>query len=58
MKTLLRALALVFVASSCFAQDGARLDQIVQTHVQNKTFMGSVLVARGADVILSRGYQV
>ena len=56
MKALIRALALVFVATSCFAQDAARLDQIVQTYVQNKTFMGSVLVARGADVILSKGY--
>jgi CubicO group peptidase (beta-lactamase class C family) len=56
MKALLRALVLVFVATSCFAQDAARLDQIVQTYVQNKTFMGSVLVARGGDVILSKGY--
>jgi CubicO group peptidase (beta-lactamase class C family) len=56
MKALLRALVLVFVATSCFAQDAARLDEIVQTYVRNKTFMGSVLVARGADVILSKGY--
>src|SRR5213593_1105337 len=56
MKTILRALVAVFVATSCFAQDVARLDQIVQPYVQNKTFMGTVLVARGADVILSKGY--
>ena len=56
MKPLLRALVLVFVATSCFAQDAARLDEIVQTYVQNKTFMGSVLVARGGDVVLSQGY--
>ena len=30
--------------------------QIVQTYVQNKTFMGSVLVARDAKVILNKGY--
>ena len=36
MKTLLRALVLVFVATSCFAQDTARLDEIVQT----KTMVG------------------
>jgi hypothetical protein len=53
---LLRALLLVFVATFCFAQDTAQLDPIVQTYVQNKTFMGSVLVARGADVLLSKGY--
>jgi len=56
MRTILRALLVVFVATSCFAQDVARLDQIVQPYVQNKTFMGSVLVARGPDVILSKGY--
>jgi hypothetical protein len=43
MKPLLRALVLVLVATSCFAQDATRLDEMVQTYVQNKTFMGSVL---------------
>jgi CubicO group peptidase (beta-lactamase class C family) len=33
-----------------------RMDQIIQSEVAAKTFMGSVLVARGGDVILSRGY--
>src|SRR5262245_4863289 len=56
MATILRALVAVFVASSCFAQDAKNLDQIVQPYVQDKTFMGSVLVARGADVLLSKGY--
>ena len=46
----------VFLATSCFAQDVARMDQVVKTFVQDKTFMGTVLVARGADVILSKGY--
>src|SRR6266699_250185 len=32
------------------------MDQVVQTYVQNKTFMGTVLVARGTDVVLSKGY--
>src|SRR5262245_3493746 len=56
MKSLFRALVLVFVATTCFAQDAARLDAIVQPYVQDKTFMGTVLVARGADVLLSKGY--
>jgi CubicO group peptidase (beta-lactamase class C family) len=56
MKALLRAIALVLVAASSFGQDAASLDQIVQPYVQSKTFMGSVLVARGGDVILSKGY--
>jgi CubicO group peptidase (beta-lactamase class C family) len=55
-KPLIGAVALVFVAAASFAQDAAQLDQVVQTHVQNKTFMGSVLVARDGKVILSKGY--
>src|SRR5512132_3872389 len=31
-------------------------DEVVQSYVQNKTFMGSVLVARDATVILNKGY--
>jgi CubicO group peptidase (beta-lactamase class C family) len=56
MKAIGRAVVFIFVATSCFAQDLARMDQVVQTYVENKTFMGAVLVARGADVILSKGY--
>jgi len=56
VKTALRALVLVLVATGAFAQDAARLDAIVQPYVRDKTFMGAVLVARGADVILSKGY--
>ena len=32
------------------------MDEVVQSYVRNKTFMGTVLVARGSDVILSKGY--
>src|SRR5262245_49178644 len=56
MQTILRALVVVFVATSCFAQDVSRLDDVVQSYVRDKTFMGAVLVARGGDVLLSRGY--
>ena len=59
MKALLRAIPLVLIvliATSSFGQDADSLDQVVQPYVQNKTFMGSVLVAHGADVILSKGY--
>ena len=51
-----RAIVLTFVATSCFAQDPARMDEVVQSSVRDKTFMGTVLVARGGDVILSKGY--
>src|SRR5687767_10240205 len=54
-------IALVLVASLgtatvCLAQDTARMDQIVRSYVANGTFTGSVLVARGSDVIVSKGY--
>jgi CubicO group peptidase (beta-lactamase class C family) len=56
MKTLLCALVLLLVASPCLAQDAARMEEVVQTYVRDKSFMGTVLVARGTDVILSKGY--
>jgi CubicO group peptidase (beta-lactamase class C family) len=56
MKTIRRAIVFVFVATSCFAQDAARMEEVVQTYVRDRTFMGTVLVARGSEVILSKGY--
>src|SRR5689334_5373420 len=56
MRTIRRAIVLLFVATSCLAQDAQRMDDVVQSYVRNKTFMGTVLVARGNDVILSKGY--
>ncbi|HUO32800.1 MAG TPA: hypothetical protein VMU80_26540, partial [Bryobacteraceae bacterium] len=38
------------------AQDTARMQQVIQSYVSAKQFMGSVLVARGSDVVLSKGY--
>ncbi len=32
------------------------MDEVVQSYVRDKTFMGTVLVARGGDVMLSKGY--
>jgi CubicO group peptidase (beta-lactamase class C family) len=56
MKAIQHAIVFVFVATACSAQDAARMEEVVQTYVQNKTFMGAVLVARGSEVILSKGY--
>jgi CubicO group peptidase (beta-lactamase class C family) len=44
------------MAVFCGAQDISRMDQIVQSYVANKTFMGSALVARGDRILLSKGY--
>src|SRR5580658_4877680 len=47
---------LLLLASSCLAQDPARMDQIVQSYVADHHFMGTVLVARGNQVLFSKGY--
>ena len=46
----------LLLAASALAQDVSRMDQVVQSYVSNKTFMGSVMVARGNVVLLSKGY--
>jgi CubicO group peptidase (beta-lactamase class C family) len=49
-------LLLAFTAPSVtFAQDPARLDEIVTSFVPDR-FMGSVLVARGDELVLDKGY--
>ena len=54
---VLLAIACVPLIGSCAAHDSAaRMDQIVQSYVADKKFMGSVLVARGGNVILDKGY--
>src|ERR1700733_11224416 len=53
---LLRLLPLSFIAFLAHAQDASSLDQIVQSYVTAKTFMGTELVARGTDVLFSKGY--
>ena len=46
----------VLVAGPCLAQDTPRMDQMIQSYVANHQFMGSVLVARDAQVIYSKGF--
>ena len=46
----------LLLAAASLAQDVSRMDQVVDSYVSNKTFMGSVLVARGDQVLLSKGY--
>jgi CubicO group peptidase (beta-lactamase class C family) len=42
-------------AAVCQAQDTARMEQVVQSFAASKTFSGSILVARGDQVIYERG---
>jgi CubicO group peptidase (beta-lactamase class C family) len=47
----------IVLGGVCFAQDNApRMEQVVQSYVSNKTFMGSVLVVRDKTVLLDKGY--
>src|SRR5687767_15721586 len=52
-----RLAAVLLLATTSFAQTvDSRMDQLVQSYVSNKQFMGSVLVARGNEVLLNKGY--
>ena len=55
---MLRTLVVtLLLAGTSLAQNvDTRMDQIVQSSVANKQFMGAVLVARGNDVLFSKGY--
>src|SRR5688500_20330634 len=48
--------ALLGAATVSRAQDTARMDQIVRSYVTSGAFAGSVLVARGSDVLFSKAY--
>jgi CubicO group peptidase (beta-lactamase class C family) len=52
-----RLVAFFVVAGACRAQQGvSRMEQVIQFYVTQKQFMGTVLVARGSEVLLSKGY--
>jgi CubicO group peptidase (beta-lactamase class C family) len=52
-----RFVATLLLAGTSFLQNvDSRMDQVVQSYVSNKQFMGSVLVARGDQILLSKGY--
>jgi len=55
---MIRRLAIIFLLLSgiCVAQDPSRMEQVIQSYVAAKQFMGSVLVAKGDQIILSKGY--
>ncbi len=41
---------------SAWAQDTARMEQVIQSYVANRQFMGTVLVAKGKEILLDKGY--
>ena len=50
------ALSAVLFAVAASAQDTARMDQVIQSHVSAGTFMGTVLVARDGAAIVDKAY--
>ena len=56
VRSLFAAAILFATAAAAAAQDIARMEQVIQSHVSAGTFMGSVLVARDGNVVLSKGY--
>src|SRR6266404_4772130 len=45
------------LGSSCSAQDDvSRMEQVLQSYISSKQFMGSVLVARDKTIVLDKGY--
>lgn len=50
------AFALLLLTSAAYAQDTARMEQVIQSHVSAGTFMGTVLVARDGAVVLDKAY--
>ena len=56
MKSFVVLLCSLASVNFCMGQDQARLDQVIQSFVNNGEFMGSVLVARGDEILLSKGY--
>lgn len=55
---IFRKLAIILIlATASFAQDtAARMDELVQSYVTAKQFMGSVLVWQQGKILLSKGY--
>jgi CubicO group peptidase (beta-lactamase class C family) len=47
---------LALVARPGLAQNPARMEEAIESHVHDSSFMGSVLVARDAEIILNKGY--
>jgi len=61
MTCRLAAIALLCFASLAPAQSSTsdptpRMQQVIQSYVDNKTFMGTVLVAKDGKIILNQGY--
>ena len=56
-KRISQSVVIVLVmATTAAAQDVSRIDQLVQSFVPSGKFMGSVLIARGNELVFNKGY--
>jgi CubicO group peptidase (beta-lactamase class C family) len=55
-KWKLLAAIVMATATTALAQDVPRIEQLVQSYAPGGAFMGAVLIARGDEVVLSKGY--
>jgi CubicO group peptidase (beta-lactamase class C family) len=53
---MLRLAIVLLAACAGWAQDAARMEQVIQSYTANRQFMGAVLVAKGTEVLLNKGY--
>jgi len=51
-----RIVIVMLMVAACLGQDTARMEQVIDSYVAPKRFMGSVLVAQQGKVLLSKGY--
>jgi hypothetical protein len=49
-------MGLLFLVGTGFAEDLSHVDKMVKSYVSQKEFMGSILVARGDQVLFNKGY--
>jgi CubicO group peptidase (beta-lactamase class C family) len=49
-------IVVVVSAGAALAQDVGRMEQVIQSMTPGNRFMGAVLVARGENILLSKGY--
>jgi CubicO group peptidase (beta-lactamase class C family) len=55
-RVITAAFTAVVTAATALAQEPARMEEVVRSHVANNQFTGAVLVARGGEILLSKGY--
>ncbi|GAC1611337.1 MAG: serine hydrolase domain-containing protein [Aquirhabdus sp.] len=56
LQILILSLIMASMSHLSLAQDVGRMDQIVQSYVEDNQFSGTVLVARGEKILLNKGY--